>query len=59
MRTVMICTLTQYCSGDKIDINEMGGVSTACGGEERRIQGFDGETWGKETTLEFQAEMGG
>jgi hypothetical protein len=34
--------LTQYCSGDKIEENEMGGAYTAYGGEERRIQGFDG-----------------
>jgi hypothetical protein len=32
--------LTQYCSGDKIEKNEMGGACSAYGGEERRIQGF-------------------
>ena len=36
--------LTQYCSGDKIEKNEMGGACRAYAGEERRIQGFDGET---------------
>ena len=40
--------LTQYCSGDKIEKNEMGWACGAYGGEERRIQGFDGETGGKE-----------
>ena len=34
----------QYCSGDKIEKNEMGGACSAYGGEERRIQGFGGET---------------
>jgi hypothetical protein len=37
-------TLTQQCSGDKIEKNEMGGASSAFGGEERRIRGFGGET---------------
>jgi hypothetical protein len=32
-----------YCSGDKIE-NEMGGACNVSGGEERRIQGFGGET---------------
>jgi hypothetical protein len=27
--------LTQYCAGDKIERNEMGGVRSAYGGEER------------------------
>ena len=49
----MICTLpTQYFSGDKIEKNEMSGSCRAYGGEERRVQGFGGETWGKEATLE-------
>jgi hypothetical protein len=34
----------QYCSGDKIDKNEMGGACGTYGGEERFIQGFGGET---------------
>ena len=34
----------EYCSGDKIEKNEMGGACSAYGGEERRIQGFSGET---------------
>jgi len=32
----------------------MGGACSACGGEETRIQGLDGETLGKETTWETQ-----
>ena len=30
-------------------------IGSAYGGEERRMQGFGGETWGKETTWETQA----
>jgi len=41
----MICTPQQYCSGDKIENNEMGGACSAYGGEERRKQGFGGERW--------------
>jgi hypothetical protein len=36
--------LTQYCSDDKIENNEIGGACSAYGGEERLIQGFGGET---------------
>jgi len=36
--------LTQYCSGDKIEKNEMSGACSMYGGEERHIQGFGGET---------------
>jgi hypothetical protein len=39
----------------KIEKNEMGGVCSECGGEERHIQGFGGETLGKETTWKTQA----
>jgi len=35
--------------------NEMGGACSAYGGQERRIQGFGGETCGIETTWESQA----
>jgi hypothetical protein len=35
--------LTQYCSGDKIQKNEMDGACSTYGGEERHIQGFGGE----------------
>jgi hypothetical protein len=34
---------------------DMGGACSADGGEERWVQGFGGETWGKETTGETQA----
>jgi hypothetical protein len=33
----------------------MGGACSAYGGEERRVQGFGGETLGKEATEETQA----
>jgi len=36
--------LTQYCSGDKIKKNEMGGACSAYGGGERCVQFFGGET---------------
>jgi len=44
-----------YCLGDKIEKNEMSGQCSANGGEERRLQGFGRETWGKETTWKTQA----
>jgi hypothetical protein len=47
--------LTQYCAGDKIKKNEMGGACSTDGGGERRVQGFGGVTCGKETTGETQA----
>ena len=47
--------LTKYCSGDKIEKNEMGGGCSAYGGGESCILGFGSETWGKETTWETQA----
>ena len=34
--------LTQYCSGDEIEKNEMGGACSTYGGEERRVQGSEG-----------------
>jgi len=34
--------LTQYCAGDQIEKNEMGGTCSAHGGEERSIQVFGG-----------------
>jgi len=44
-----------FSNGDKIEKNEMGGAYSAYGEEERRIQGFGGRTWGKETTWKTQA----
>ena len=40
----MICTLTQYCMGDKLEKSEMGGACSAYGGGKRRVRGFGGET---------------
>ena len=36
--------LYQYCAGDNIEKNEMGGACSAYRGKERRIQSFGGET---------------
>jgi hypothetical protein len=36
--------LTQYCSGDKLEKDEMGGTCSTYGEERRCIQGFGGET---------------
>jgi hypothetical protein len=36
--------LTQYCAGDKIEKNEMGGTSSSDWGGEWRVQGFGWET---------------
>jgi hypothetical protein len=36
--------LTQYCAGDKIKKNEMGGACSVYGEGERCVQGFGGET---------------
>ena len=47
---LMICALTQHCSGDKIENNDVGGTCSTYGREERSIQGFGEETLGKETT---------
>ena len=55
IKTVSTYADSQYFSGDKIEKNEMGGASSAYGGEERRVQGFGGVTWGKEATWETQA----
>jgi hypothetical protein len=42
----------------QIEINEMGGVCSMYGGEERYIRGFGGETQTKETIWNTQAWMG-
>jgi hypothetical protein len=39
----VICTGIKYFSGDQIE-NKMGGACSMFGEEERRIQGFGGET---------------
>jgi hypothetical protein len=46
--------LAKY-SGDQIKKNEMGGALARVGGRERRMQGFGGETRGKEATWKTQA----
>jgi hypothetical protein len=56
-RNVIIATallLTHYCAGDKIEKNEMGGACSSDGGGERLVQGFGGETCGKESNGESQ-----
>ena len=40
-------------------MNEMGGACGAYGGGEWRVKGFGGDTWGKETTGETEAQRGG
>jgi hypothetical protein len=42
-------------SGDQVKKIEMGRTCGTYGGEERCIQGFSGEAWGKETTSKTQA----
>jgi len=37
MRSLMICTPHPYCSGDKIEKNEMGGACSVYGGEEKCV----------------------
>jgi drug/metabolite transporter superfamily protein YnfA len=44
MRSLMIYTPRPILFCDKIEKNEMGRAYNAYGGEERRIQGFGGET---------------
>ena len=41
---VISVLLTQYCSGDKIEKDELGGACSTYGGGERNIQGFGEET---------------
>ena len=40
----MICTPHPRFFGDKIEKNEMGAAYSAYGGQERRTNGFGGET---------------
>jgi hypothetical protein len=44
MKSLMICTFTQYFVGDKIENNEMGEACSAYGREDRRIQDSGGKT---------------
>ena len=47
--------INQYCSGDKIEKNVMGGACNAYGGEERRIKGF---WWGKLREIDHLGDSG-
>ena len=53
-RSINDVILTRYCSGDQIEKNERNGGCSTYGAEGRCIQGFVGETWGKETTWKTQ-----
>jgi hypothetical protein len=44
-----------YYAGDKIEKNEMGEACSSDGGGDMIVQGFGGETRGKEATGETQA----
>jgi hypothetical protein len=37
---LLFIIVLHYCSGDKVEKNEMGGACSVYGGEDRRIQGF-------------------
>ena len=54
----MICTPHPILCGCKIKKNEMGWACGAYVWEEGDVQGVGGETGGKETTGENQAQMG-
>ena len=46
-------------NNDFLEKNEIGGACSTYGGEEKRIQGIGGETWGKETNrYEDNIKMG-
>jgi hypothetical protein len=49
-RALCSVLLTKYHSGDQVKKTEMGRTCGTYGEEERYIQGFSGETCGKETT---------
>ena len=51
--------LKQYCSCDQIEKNDTGGACSTYGEEERCMQDFGEETWGKEATWKSQAKTGG
>jgi len=55
MKSLMIFSHHPHFSGDQIEENEIGGAYSKYGGEERCIQGFGGETVGKETIWKIQA----
>jgi hypothetical protein len=47
----MLCSLTQYISGDQIEKNEMGVACSTYGDENRCKLGFGRKTWRRETSL--------
>jgi hypothetical protein len=51
--------LTKYYSSDQTKRNQMGGAYDSCGGKQRCIQRFDGETREKQTACKTWAWMGG
>ena len=53
--TYKLCATIFFNTNNK---TELGGACSGYGGGERRIQGFGGETCGKEITWETQAYMG-
>ena len=59
MRGLIIALFTKHYSGDQIEKNEIGGACSAYGGEERYLQGYGGETRGKETNRKIQVYVGG
>ena len=48
--------MLMICSGEQIE-NEMRVACRTYGEEERRVQGFGGKNWRKETTWKTQAYM--
>jgi hypothetical protein len=55
MRSLMICTAHPILLGRSIEKNEMGGTCGTYGGEETRVQGFDGEPSRTKVTWKTQA----
>jgi hypothetical protein len=58
MRSLITSTIIQHFSGDQINKNENRGTWITYGGEWICIQGFGGETRGKEPAWKTQAYVG-